>query len=679
MTTFGARVFVSTADHEALMDLSEQLAHARHALFKRWKVQGENLGEAKRAIVARHRLSSRQFNGIRFDVQQAVATWTGTQQFLKENAADRVAGLKDKLTQTTQAIQTQTTVWKSLATRRRRAASQAQNARETLALAKVGDPAKTGRAGKQGEPEKLGKPVKLKVKVKLPASSVLQLNASWKEARVKLDRLRTKRHRLLMAIQKQEAAVARFDRILTGKPRVCFGGKNLLAKANRKLETARQDLAAEWLPEASPLSVARRAKLHSQSEEARAAIEAWKVSRRSGFTYVGSKDESSGNASARYDPQAHTLALALLPLPGATALPRVVLNLGPKAFARNHGQRVLQTTLATAQAHQTGLAEQAKAQRLAKKALAVAAAHASADEAADAMMADPAANGSDDLAAGVANLGAEVAGHGGIARKLKAGEAAGALTWKLWPTPEHDDPVKGTAWAVRVTVQIPSTPVPTRTFRQAGAIGIDLNANHLACTQVDRFGNFTRSWNLPFPDGRAGLTAGQIRAHVEEAAVRLCREAVKSGVPIVIEDLDFRRKKASLKALGASMAQMLSGLAYRLFETALAARAAKDGVELIRVNPAFTSVIGRLKFQRHYQKLSIHQAAAGVIARRGLNFTERVARPLILVHPVRNWPRSQLSRWRHVTVCDSGALQNVNERGPLASAFARGNPRACVS
>jgi hypothetical protein len=52
MTTFGTRVFVSAADHEALMDLSEQLAHARHALFKRWKVQGENLGEVKRAIVA---------------------------------------------------------------------------------------------------------------------------------------------------------------------------------------------------------------------------------------------------------------------------------------------------------------------------------------------------------------------------------------------------------------------------------------------------------------------------------------------------------------------------------------------------------------------------------------------------------------------------------------------------
>jgi hypothetical protein len=105
-------------------------------------------------------------------VQQAVATWTGTQQFLKENAADRVAGLRDKLAQTTQAIQAQTNVWKSLAARRRRAAIQAQKARETLAQAKVAGPVKTGRASA------------VKLNAKVPALSVRQLNGPWKESRI---------------------------------------------------------------------------------------------------------------------------------------------------------------------------------------------------------------------------------------------------------------------------------------------------------------------------------------------------------------------------------------------------------------------------------------------------------------------------------------------------------------
>ena len=51
----------------------------------------------------------------------------------------------------------------------------------------------------------------------------------------------------------------------------------------------------------------------------------------------------------------------------------------------------------------------------------------------------------------------------------------------------------------------------------------------------------------------------------------------------------------------------------------------RHGVEVHRVNPAYSSVIGRVKFMERYG-LSVHQAAALVLARRSLGFSERIPR-----------------------------------------------------
>ena len=64
---------------------------------------------------------------------------------------------------------------------------------------------------------------------------------------------------------------------------------------------------------------------------------------------------------------------------------------------------------------------------------------------------------------------------------------------------------------------------------------------------------------------------------------------------------------------------MLSGLTYSMFKSMLNSRAKRFGVEVIKVNPAFTSLIGHFKFMRPYG-ISSHSAAAMVIARRGMRF-----------------------------------------------------------
>lgn len=68
-------------------------------------------------------------------------------------------------------------------------------------------------------------------------------------------------------------------------------------------------------------------------------------------------------------------------------------------------------------------------------------------------------------------------------------------------------------------------------------------------------------------------------------------------------------------------ARMLSSLSYATTIAFLKSGALKNGVELIEVNPAYTSVIGRVKFAKKYG-LSLHHSAAFCIARRAFRFSE---------------------------------------------------------
>jgi IS605 OrfB family transposase len=103
-------------------------------------------------------------------------------------------------------------------------------------------------------------------------------------------------------------------------------------------------------------------------------------------------------------------------------------------------------------------------------------------------------------------------------------------------------------------------------------------------------------------------------------AKRCCKQIAS---PLVIERLDFSAKKATLKEQGVKYSRMLSSFAYSKFSELLSARAAKFGIEIIRVNPAYSSVIGLTKFMRMYG-LSSDTAAALVLARRGLHKSERI-------------------------------------------------------
>jgi IS605 OrfB family transposase len=130
-----------------------------------------------------------------------------------------------------------------------------------------------------------------------------------------------------------------------------------------------------------------------------------------------------------------------------------------------------------------------------------------------------------------------------------------------------------------------------------------------------------RRIELPFED----KSTGQRAALLSDALEEVIDWALAAKKPVVIEDLDFGAKKKRLGQMSAAQARALSGLAYAKYLQLIASKCYRRGVALIKINPAFTSVAGRLKYAQPLG-LSVHQAAAGVIARRGQGFIEKLPR-----------------------------------------------------
>jgi len=172
--------------------------------------------------------------------------------------------------------------------------------------------------------------------------------------------------------------------------------------------------------------------------------------------------------------------------------------------------------------------------------------------------------------------------------------------------------IKG--WYVYVSVPFLKTPLETSTKK--GVIGVDINANHIAIAETDHFGNPIAKRTIPL--NTYGKTSHQSKALIGDMCKELVKLAKEKGKTLIIEELDFSKKKATLKEQGnTKYARMLSSFSYSAIKNGLTAKAWREGVEVCQVNPAYTSVIGRIKFANRYG-LSIHHAAALTIGRRHL-------------------------------------------------------------
>ena len=226
-------------------------------------------------------------------------------------------------------------------------------------------------------------------------------------------------------------------------------------------------------------------------------------------------------------------------------------------------------------------------------------------------------------------------------------------------------------WRVLVSTEMMDVPVVTD--RRHGAIGVDLNADHLAVAETDASGNYLNAWRVPLVI--YGKNTGQAEALIGDAVASVVQYAREVGKPIVIERLDFRQKKAVLEGESHRYSRMLSSFSYGKIKAYFLSRGYREGVEVKQVNPAYSSVVGRVKFMERYG-LTVHQAAALVLARRLLGCSERIPRRWVcpvgngvqvaFTVPVRKRVKHVWTYWGAVSRQLSSTLRilsGVNERG----------------
>jgi IS605 OrfB family transposase len=209
----------------------------------------------------------------------------------------------------------------------------------------------------------------------------------------------------------------------------------------------------------------------------------------------------------------------------------------------------------------------------------------------------------------------------------------------------------------RVFVSTPLSPPKTVTREGIGVIGIDINADHLAVVETDRYGNCIKHTVLPLV--LYGKNSNQTKALVGDMACKLIALSIETKKPLVLEHLSFQKKKTTLREQATpKQSRMLSSFAYNSIRTAIQSRAFRFGVAVKGVNPAYTSLIGRVCFAKRYG-LSIHESAAFCIARRFLRASEKLPRRLdnipdgkngyvALSLPARNRDKHVWTSWRLV-------------------------------
>ena len=163
-----------------------------------------------------------------------------------------------------------------------------------------------------------------------------------------------------------------------------------------------------------------------------------------------------------------------------------------------------------------------------------------------------------------------------------------------------------------------------QTYPINGWIGVDTNVTFLALCQVRLDGN--PQGFATFGDGRLyDARATQRDAIIGEVTRQAVQWAKERGAGLVVENLKFIHDKD----VSAKFNRVTHQFTYRAFLAALTRHAAREGVEVRQAKPAYTSMIGRFKYQPQYG-ISVHHAAALVIGRRGglKVWRENVPKPL---------------------------------------------------
>lgn len=174
-----------------------------------------------------------------------------------------------------------------------------------------------------------------------------------------------------------------------------------------------------------------------------------------------------------------------------------------------------------------------------------------------------------------------------------------------------------THWQVIVDYEV-ETPIPVIGF-VGGAIGVDTNVDRIAIAETSSDGNYLGSQTLVesrLKDGSTNKRNYDIGCLVKQV-INIAKDKKKG---IVFENLQFKKDFTGFKKLN----RIKSNFVWRKFIELLERKCVQHGIAYKKVNPAYTSVIGKTKYKDMFG-ITTHESAAYVIARRGLGFNEKLS------------------------------------------------------
>lgn len=178
---------------------------------------------------------------------------------------------------------------------------------------------------------------------------------------------------------------------------------------------------------------------------------------------------------------------------------------------------------------------------------------------------------------------------------------------------------RGRKWYLTASFTIE---VPLQTYSVDGVFGIDYNSGFLEVAESDHSGNMKSAEHIVL---KFHGTGNKAESEIKEKLSDLVQRARGAKKDIVVEDLNFTKKKAATKKAKSRKGKKYNTMIHQfdfsryLFWTENLC--AKYGVGFTKVNPAYTSRKGKKKYAIP-RKMTVHRAAALMIARRGQGFKD---------------------------------------------------------
>lgn len=178
-----------------------------------------------------------------------------------------------------------------------------------------------------------------------------------------------------------------------------------------------------------------------------------------------------------------------------------------------------------------------------------------------------------------------------------------------------------------------------------GIVGVDCNLDHYALCNVSDDGNLLNSKVINFDLFKK--SSGQITKIIENRAKEVVDYAYNLSKPIGLEKLNTTLSKSGKKYNNKKNNLSLSMFAYKKLTSAIKSRAEKMGVEVVEINPAYTSISAKFKYMKKY-KTSIHQVAGLTIGRKALGYKENIPKYYKKLIPKVNEKKNNYLKWNEI-------------------------------